>query len=92
MGEEAEALPGLSGVNLELHTGAPPIPRAWPSRWLEEAPWSDGRGAAGSRPQLRARLDRQGGQETRGNRGPKEQEKGQKGVPFLNFKEFYFCF
>ena len=26
MGEEAEALPGLSGVNLELHTGTPPHP------------------------------------------------------------------
>ena len=36
---------------------------------------------------VRALIDK-GGQETRGNRGQKEQEKGQKGVPFLNFKLF----
>ena len=82
MGEEAEALPGLSGVNLELHTGTPPIPRAWPSRWLEEAPWSDGRGAAGSRPQLRARLDRQRSTGNKGQQRPKGARKGAEGGAF----------
>ena len=92
MGEEAEALPGLSGVNLELHTGTPPSHALGPQDGSRRLP-----GAMGGAPQVlerdcvRALIDK-GGQETRGNRGQKEQEKGQKGVPFLNFKEFYFCF
>ena len=56
MGEEAEALPGLSGVNLELHTGAPPSHALGPQDGSRRLPGAMGRGAAGPRARLRARL------------------------------------